>query len=348
MNSDFTRTLGKSGIEVSALGLGCWAIGGQLTIGEMGPDSPYANSVGAPLGWGRTNDNESIRAIHAAIDTGINFFDTADVYGAGHSEILLAKALKGKRHEVVIATKFGMRFDTHTREWTGINGTPRYIRRAIEASLDRLDTEYIDLYQFHIPEYDEEDAIETRNCLEELIKEGKIRGYAWSTDILENAHIFADGEHCCAMQQALNVFSGNRQLLRFCEQNSLASINRSPLAMGILTGKFDENSVFDIDDVRINHLKFFDWFTPEGGIVPTYLKQLNDVRDILTSDGRTLAQGAISWLWGLSKNTIPIPGFKSVRQVLENAEAMMFGPLKKDQIKEIDRILRRKHEIQNY
>src|SRR5512136_272865 len=130
------RNLGRSGIEVSALGMGCWAIGGPFWSGET------------PLGWGEVDDDESIRAIHAALDRGVNFFDTANVYGAGHSERVLGRAVAGRRSQVVIATKFNAVFDETTRQVTGSDTSPEGIRSACEASLRRLGTDYIDLLQF--------------------------------------------------------------------------------------------------------------------------------------------------------------------------------------------------------
>jgi aryl-alcohol dehydrogenase-like predicted oxidoreductase len=128
------RYLGHSGIEVSALGMGCWAIGGPLWAGET------------PLGWGEVDDEESSRAIYAALDRGVDFFDTANVYGAGHSERVLGRALAGRRSQVVIATKFNALFDETTRQVTGADSSPDGIRKACEESLRRLNTDYIDLY----------------------------------------------------------------------------------------------------------------------------------------------------------------------------------------------------------
>lgn len=328
MSETFTRQLGRSGIQVSAMGLGCWAIGG-----------PFTNMEGVPVGWGDVDDNESIRAIHRALDLGVNFFDTADVYGAGHSEETLGKALTGRRDKVVIATKFGNVFDSETRQWTGEDGSPEYVREALEASLRRLSTEYIDLYQFHIWGYPPEEAGPTRDRLEELVKEGKIRGYAWSTDVLESVKFFAEGSNCIAVQQQLNIFGGNDEVLALCEGKNLASINRSPLAMGLLTGKFQENSRFPANDVR-RHVEWFEGFK-DGKPNPEWLKKLDAIREILTSGGRTLAQGALAWIWGRSEKTIPIPGFKTIRQVEENATAMQFGPLNAEQMREIDALLGR-------
>src|SRR3712207_4478929 len=215
-----TRILGRSGIEVSAVGMGCWAIGGPLWAGEQ------------PLGWGEVDDRESTRAIHRALDMGVTFFDTADVYGAGHSERIVGRALDGRRDRVVIATKFGNTFDEATRTGTGTDASPDYIRRACDASLQRLQTDYIDLYQFHIGNYDPAEASVVRDVLEELVVAGKIRAYGWSTDDPERARIFAEGPHCSAIQQRLNIFEGNAETLAVCEALSLASVNRGPLGMG--------------------------------------------------------------------------------------------------------------------
>src|SRR2546430_16099084 len=130
-----TRSLGRSRIQVSGLGFGCWAIGGPLW------------ERGKPLGWGEVDDAESIRAIHAALDLGVTFFDTANVYGAGHSERILGRALAGRRDRVGIATKFGNLSDERTREMTGVDGTPDGGRRQPADSLRRLGTDYVDPYQ---------------------------------------------------------------------------------------------------------------------------------------------------------------------------------------------------------
>jgi len=324
-----TRKLGKSGIEISAMGLGCWAIGGLAWRGDT------------PIGWGHIDDKESIRALLRALDLGVTFFDTADVYGCGHSERVLGQALAGVRDRVVIATKFGSTFDEGTRQATGQDARPEYIRRACEASLRRLNTDYVDLYQFHIGGYDPVDAVAVRDVLEELVAAGKIRCYGWSTDDPERARVFAKGLHCAAIQQQLNVFGGNRQILALCEQFNLASINRGPLAMGLLTGKFKADSKLPADDVRGENSPSWMRFFENGKPSVEFLRKLEAVREVLTSGGRTLAQGALAWIWARSDKTIPIPGFKTVKQIEENVAAMDFGSLTKKQIKEIDALLDR-------
>jgi aryl-alcohol dehydrogenase-like predicted oxidoreductase len=136
----------------------------------------------------------------------------------------------------------------------------------------------------------------------------------------------------------LNIFDGNMELLALCEEMNLASVNRGPLGMGLLTGKFNPESTFAKDDVR-HKVEWFPGFK-DGKPTQDWLDKLESVREILTSEGRTLAQGALAWIWGRSPMTVPIPGFKTVAQVEENAGAMQFGPLKPDQMTEIDNILK--------
>jgi aryl-alcohol dehydrogenase-like predicted oxidoreductase len=319
----FTRTLGKSGIAVSAMGLGCWAIGGV-----------WSSKEGCPAGWGRVDDKESIRAIHEGIDSGVTLFDTADSYGCGHSERILRQALVGQRDRVVIATKFGYVFSEQCRQVTGSDASPRYVRRACEASLRRLNTDYIDLYQFHIHDYDIERAAEVLDVLEELVTEGKIRWYGWSTNDPVRARAFAQGPHCAAIQHHLNILEGNPAILSLCEEYNLASICRGPLSMGLLTGKFNAKSRLPPDDVRS------DWNLCDGEEA-RLIEQLDKIRPVLTSDGRTLSQASLGWIWARSERTIPIPGFKTVAQVEENTRASRFGPLSKGQMEQIERLLER-------
>ena len=316
----FKRVLGRSGIQVSGLGLGCWAIGG-----------PFWKN-GQPVGWGNVDDAESIHSIHRALELGVNFFDTAAVYGCGHSERVLGMALAGRRDRVVIATKFGQVFNEETRQVLGYDTTPGQIRRDCESSLRRLNTGYIDIYQLHVKDLDKSHALIVREILEELVAEGKIRFYGWSTDDAERSTIFAQGAHCTAIQQQLNILDGNAQTLAVCEQFDLASINRGPLGMGLLTGKFTVETKFPEDDVRTRRPALQE----ERKI---RLAKLEKIRAVLTADGRTLAQGALGWLWAHSPKTIPIPGFKTIAQVEENVGAMGFGPLTDSQMDQIAALL---------
>jgi aryl-alcohol dehydrogenase-like predicted oxidoreductase len=322
----FTRVLGRSGIVVSALGFGCWPIGGQIV------------EHGKSVGWGHVDDGESIRALRRAVELGVTFFDTAEVYG--RSEDLLGRAFRGQRHRLVLATKFGRAYNRERHEIGADDCRPESMRRSLEGSLRRLGTDYVDLYQLHAGTCPAEQAVALREALEQAAAEGKIRAYAWSTDRVENARIFAEGAHCAAIQMHLNIFEGSTELLAFCEANNLASINRGPLAMGLLTGKYTLDSVLHADDVRgAGH----DWMQAFQGGAPNtdQLAKLAAIREILASHGRTVAQGALAWLWARSPNTIPIPGFKNTRQAEENARALEFGPLTPAQMEQIERILAR-------
>jgi aryl-alcohol dehydrogenase-like predicted oxidoreductase len=319
------RVLGRSGIEVSAMGMGCWAIGGVFDF------------LGSAAGWGETDDNESIAALHAAYDNGVTFYDTAANYGAGHSERLLAKAFKDRRDKVVIATKFGYEVDEEKKDiydyGDGKTGdVVGHLAADVEASLRRLDTDVIDLYQFHVNEYDAAKSAEVRDALEDLVTQGKIRCYGWSTDYPERFDVFVEGPNCTAVQCNLNVVMRNPEMLALCDDHDQACINRAPLAMGILTGKYNKDSTWGKDDVRSA-----DWFT--NWMFTPALDALAKVREIFTSEGRTLAQGALAWLWGHSERAIPIPGIRTVAQAEENAGAMRFGPLTADQLKEVDGLL---------
>ena len=317
------RTLGRSGLQVSAMGLGCWAIGGPWK---------WLDGQG---GWGDIDDNESIRAIQHALDSGINFFDTAANYGTGHSERILGRALAGKRDKAVIATKFGFVVDEANKQVTMRKDDHlQYVRQECEDSLKRLNIDAIDLYQLHVWDYPIEKVPAMVDLLESLVKDGKIRHYGWSTDSTEGARLFAQGKHCASIQHDLNVVLDAPEMLKVCEELNLASVNRSPLARGALSGKYAKGTTFPQNDVRNDEWSKDHFFAPT-------LNQLDAIREILTSNGRTLVQGALAWIWARSEKTIPIPGFKTVAQVDENAKAMQFGPLTAEQMKEIDSLLGR-------
>ncbi|MGW0914042.1 aldo/keto reductase [Streptomyces sp. NPDC002784] len=328
METNF-RTLGRSGIDVSALGFGCWAIGGEWT-------DPH----GLPLGWGRVDDEESVRAVRRALDLGVTFFDTADTYGTGHSERVLGRALGKRRADAVVATKWGNVFDEEARTLTGADDSAAYARRALTASLRRLDTDYVDLYQLHLSEADPERAAELREVCEEFVREGLVRAYAWSTDDPARAAVFAKGAHCTAVQHRLNVLQDAPEMLALCAESNLASINRSPLAMGLLTGRRAAGQALDAGDIRSAPPAWLPGFSAEGAD-PGWLKRVDALREILTSGGRTLAQGALAWIWARSPHTVPIPGFRTVAQAEENAGALAQGPLTGEQLAEVDGILGR-------
>ncbi|MER5523658.1 aldo/keto reductase [Streptomyces sp. NPDC002677] len=322
-----TRTLGRSGIEVSALGFGCWAIGGE-----------WQDGTGQPLGWGKVDDEESVRAVHRALDLGVTFFDTADTYGTGHSERVLGRALGKRRDEVVVATKWGNVFDEETRTLTGSDDSTAYVRRALTASLRRLGTDHVDLYQLHLADADPARAAELRDVCEELVAEGLIRAYGWSTDDPARAAVFAEGPHCTAVQHTLNVLQDAPQLLEVAADLDLAAINRGPLAMGLLAGRRGGTGA---GDIRSRPPAWLPGFGDGSGPDSEWVARIDALRSVLTSGGRTLAQGALAWIWARSPRTVPIPGFRSVAQAEDNAGAMAKGPLTAGQLAETDRLLGR-------
>jgi aryl-alcohol dehydrogenase-like predicted oxidoreductase len=291
-----------------------------------------------PEGWGQVDDADSIRAIHYALDAGINLFDTAATYGCGHSERILSQALAGRRDKVILATKFGYIVDEEKRIVSETDEIIPRIRQECEDSLRRLKTDYIDLYQFHKRDYDPRKAAEVRDALEKLVEEGKIRWYGWSTDNPLGVQVFAQGAHCTAIQHFLVMEMVNYDvpgMLAACEEHDQASINRSPLSGGMMTGKINRDSTFPEDDLRHNQQ---DYLRTEEAMLR--FQRIEAVRKFFAETGerRTQAQIALAWIWTRSERTIPIPGFKTLAQVKENIQAMEFGLLSKEQMRKIDEI----------
>ena len=323
--STMTRRIGE--LTVSGLGFGCWAIAGAF------------GREGAAAGWGDVDDDESIAAIRRALELGVTFFDTADVYGTGHSERVLARALGRDRDGVAIATKFGNTFEDGTGRMTGTDASPAYIRRALAASLQRLRTDRIELYQCHLGDLERAQADEVAGTVEELRAEGLIGAYGWSLDDAERAAQWAGRDGCAAIQHHLNVLEDAPEMVALCERHGLASIDRAPLAMGLLSGKFDAASRLPRDDVRASGASWLTAFDPEGRPRRDFLERLAAVRELLTGDGRTLVQGALGWLWARSERTVPIPGFKTVAQAEENAGALAHGPLSSEEFAQVEKLL---------
>nr|WP_240231504.1 aldo/keto reductase [Devosia sp. JXJ CY 41] len=326
MSFNIRRTIGRSGIKASAVGLGCWAIGGPFLFD------------GKNDGWGDVDDAQSTRAIELALDLGGTLFDSADAYGTGHSETVLGQALAGRRAEAVIATKFGFTYDEKAKTLLAPDVSPAYIDWACAQSLRRLRTDYIDLYQIHVGDLDDDAADAAGEALERLAEQGRIRAWGWSTDDAAKAARMLKFPHFAAIQQELNVFSDGPDVLDLCACENLASLNRSPLAMGMLTGKFTQASRLAGSDVRaaghawVRHFK-------DGRPRPEFLARVEAIRDLLTTGGRTPAQGALGWILARSPHTLPIPGFKSEAQVRENLYAIELGPLPPAVMAEIETVL---------
>jgi aryl-alcohol dehydrogenase-like predicted oxidoreductase len=321
----FQRDLGtRTGVQVSALGLGCWAIGGPWTFN------------GEPAGWGEVDDDESIRAIRHALDLGVTLFDTADVYGCGHSERVLGRGLAGRRDDVVIVTKVGNLFDEETRTGSGNDVSPAYLRRACDASLRRLQTDRIDVYLIHDGIGGPQDVPAVVEVLEELVAAGKVRWYGSSMSDPAIVRAMAEGPHMVAAQHELNVLRGELEALTVAEELGLASLNRTPLAMGLLSGRYRPDTLPADDDVRRN-APWYDFF--DEGAMERYLDKIAEARAELTADGRSLVQGALGWIWGRSSATLPLPGFRTAAQVQENVGAADHGPLPRERMERIHAIL---------
>lgn len=315
------------GAGIPALGLGCWAIGGPWTAG------------GQPAGWGQVDDAESTRAIHAAVDAGIRFFDTAQAYGAGHSETVLGAALRG-RADVMVTTKVGFAIDPTRRALTGPDTDPAAIIASVEASLRRLGREKIDLVLLHLNALDIVAAEGVFTTLSALRDAGKIGAFGWSTDFPDRAAAFAGKPGMVAIEHAMNVFFRADALIPVIEAQGLLSINRSPLAMGVLGGAV---RVFADNDLRSQTVSWMEYYK-DGTIAPDYAKRLHAVRDLLQTDGRSLAQGAIAWLWARSARTLPIPGFRTVAQVTDLVGALEKGALPPSVMAEIEAVIAREPE----
>lgn len=320
------RIIGKNKFEVSSIGLGCFPIGGLF----------YHD--GKIHSHGHVDEKIAFKAIKKGLELGINFFDTADVYGCGRSERILGEAIKDVRDDVVIATKFASVWDLNSGDpktpcqSTGEkNISPEYIRKACDESLKRLQTDYIDIYQLHSSGMDIEKAEDTKITLEELVSEGKIRSYGWSTDSVARAKIFAKEKNCSSIQFSINFTRENPSMLKLLDEYNLGGLIRTPFGMGILLGKYNENS-----QISKEHYLYRINFKDER-MKQTFVA-VNQVKELVNNDGRTLAQAALGYLLAKHEAIIPIPGFKTEEQVEENARAMEMGPLSNKQVEEIDKL----------
>jgi aryl-alcohol dehydrogenase-like predicted oxidoreductase len=315
------------GRDIPRIGMGCWAIGGPFRMD------------GRADGWGDVDDAESIRALKLAHELGARLFDTADAYGTGHSEEVLGEAF-GASPDVVIATKFGFTHDRQKRELTGTDATPAYMERALAASLQRLKRDRIDLYQLHVGDVADDAADALGEALERRAEAGDIAAWGWSTDDVFRVRRMLKFPHFKAVQQQLSVFYDVPEMRAFTEAAGLANLNRSPLGMGFLTGKYTAGTQLPPDDVRAAGHSWVRDFK-DGRPTTEALGKLAAIREILTSGGRTLPQGALCWNFARSPIAIPLPGFKTEAQVRDNLGALEKGPLRADQMAEIDRLLGR-------
>jgi aryl-alcohol dehydrogenase-like predicted oxidoreductase len=299
------RRLGRSGIKVSPLGLGTARMAG---LGWREGTTPQVSSQAK---------RDAVRQIQAAVDLGVTLFDTADNYGQGWSERILGEALRGRHEGVVVATKFGEEHLPDQEDPWSLEAAS--IVRKCEASLHRLKVECLDLYLLHRRDYALERAPALMVVLEDLVQAGKIRYYGWSTDDVERARLFASGEHCIAIEHRFNVFNDNSAMLELCHEQDLASLNRVPLLMGVLTGRWSAVTRLEEDDPRSL------WFNQDGFL--DLLACAQQIEPYLTSGGRSYVQGALGWIWARSPLAIPLPGFRNLGQIRELVQAQQFEPL---------------------
>ena len=288
------RQLGAQGLQVSAIGLGC-----------MGMSDFY----------GPADDQVSLKVLNRAIDIGVNFLDTADMYGMGSNERLLAQVLKTRRSEVVLATKFG-----HVRGPDGavlrIDGSPEYVKSACEASLQRLGVDHIDLYYQH--RVDRKVPIEeTVGAMAELVKAGKVRHLGISEAAAATVRRAAKVHPIAALQSEYSLWSRDveQEVLPVCEELGIGLVAYSPLGRGFLTGDIKSVNELDPGDYRRQNPRF------QADNLPANLALVEALKEIAKARGCTAAQLALAWLLHRSPHVVPIPGTRSIARLEENAAA---------------------------
>jgi aryl-alcohol dehydrogenase-like predicted oxidoreductase len=300
------RELGRTGWKVSAVSFGSWAIGGT---------------------WGTVKDADSLAALHRALDLGVNFFDTADVYGDGRSEQLLARLRRERREPFYIATKAGRRLDPHTAEGYNRENLTAFVDR----SLKNLETEAIDLLQLHCPPTEVYYRPETFGVLDDLVRQGKIRHYGVSVEKVEEALKAIEFPNVKTVQIIFNIFRQRPADLFFDQalKRKVGILARVPLSSGMLTGKLTAKSTFEPDDHRAFNRKgeAFDRGETFSGLDYTVGLQAVERLRSLVPEGMTMAQMALRWILMFPAVSCAIPGGKRPAQVEENAAAADRPPL---------------------
>ncbi|HZQ50891.1 MAG TPA: aldo/keto reductase [Bryobacteraceae bacterium] len=305
------RTLGSTGLQVSALGLGC-----------MGMSEFY----------GPGDEQESITVIHRAIDAGITFLDTADVYGNGHNEELVGRALKGRRDQVILATKFANLRDKDGK-FVGISGKPEYVRSACEASLRRLGVDVIDLYYQH--RVDPDTPIEdTVAAMADLVREGKVRYLGLSEAGPQTLRRARAVHPIAALQTEYSLWSRDpeEEILPTVRELGIGFVAYSPLGRGFLTGRFRKPEDLPPDDWRRNNPRF------QGENFNKNLQLVSEIEAMAREKNCTPSQLALAWVLARGKDIVPIPGTKHLHYLEENLGARRVQ-LSADDLSRIDRVL---------
>lgn len=289
-----TRSLGSTGIEVSEIGFGAWAIGGDA--------------------WGPVEDAASMRAMERALELGVNFIDTADVYGNGHSETLVAQVIRNRRDRVVVATKGGLMGHHRDPQKEAVYDRPEKIIRAFEDSLRRLGTDYIDVYFDHIWWNNPRETEAFINAFGQLKAQGRVRAVGVSTDNFDHIEQFRQGGTLDVVQLDYSLLNRKPEakVLGYLQEHGVGVVVRGPLRMGMLTGKFTRETQFPEGDVRHN------W--PQEDWYQTQLDQVERLRSLSSAD-RSLGQLALRFVLNHPAVSVAIPGAKSPEQVEQNVAA---------------------------
>jgi aryl-alcohol dehydrogenase-like predicted oxidoreductase len=300
------RILGRTGLAVSEISFGAWAIGGT---------------------WGEVDDAQSLRALHAAVDAGMNFIDTADVYGDGRSERLVGRLVKERKEAVYVATKAGRRLNPHTAD----GYTLANLRSFVERSLQNLGTEAIDLLQLHCPPPSIYGKPEVFDALDTFVREGKVRFYGVSVETVNEAKVALRFPNVQSLQIIFNMFrlKPAEELLGMAAQAGVGIIARVPLASGLLSGKLSTKTAFAADDHRTFNRRgeAFDVGETFSGVeFEEGLRAVEELRGLVPR-GASLAQLALRWILMFPEVTCAIPGAKTPEQARENAAAAALPPL---------------------
>jgi aryl-alcohol dehydrogenase-like predicted oxidoreductase len=313
-----TRRLGRTNVEASEVGFGAWAIGGA---------------------WGPTDDDESLAAMHAAVDAGVTFFDTADVYGDGRSERLLGQLLDDRRERLVVATKFGRRAPLDVSYYTHEN-----LRAWLERSRENLGVDIVDLVQLHCPPWEVYYEPAVFEACDRLVADGLVRSYGVSVEKVEQGLKAIEFSGVATVQIIFNIFRQRPAELFFEEalRRDVGVIVRVPLASGLLTGKITRETRFAQDDHRQynRHGEEFDVGETFAGVDLDRALELVDALRPLVPDGMTMGQLALRWILGFDAVSTVIPGAKTPEQARTNAAASDLPPLSRPVLEAIAELYR--------